>query len=386
MPAQIRTQLAQQIVDTLKTICSHDINFIDVQGRICASTDPVRVGSYHVGGHEAAQIGQIVTIDRDDPLRDVRHGINMPIRFHGSTVAVIGITGAPEEVQKYADLAQRLTLLLLREHEIDARNYDTRTQTGYLVRALIDRENIAPAFASEVLARNGLSDDGGAWRTAVVQLRRDHEHPLSAVEAAVQDAVKGTGRCLVAYRFPNEYVLIFDDGEAPRWEGTLRRLAAAWAADIRVAVGSARRLSRQDLSFQAAKLALQSLEAGENFAAYESVRLEILLGSVPPNAADAYLAKCLDGLDAADKELLNLYFACEMSLKATAARCYLHINTVQYRLRRVKERCGLDPRRFREASELYTALRLEGLNRKEGPGPYSPTSTVYIPSPRTSRP
>ena len=29
MPARIQTQLARQIVDTLRTICSHDINFID---------------------------------------------------------------------------------------------------------------------------------------------------------------------------------------------------------------------------------------------------------------------------------------------------------------------------------------------------------------------
>ncbi len=42
MPLRIQTQLAQQIVDTLKTICSHDINFIDVGGRIAASTDPAR--------------------------------------------------------------------------------------------------------------------------------------------------------------------------------------------------------------------------------------------------------------------------------------------------------------------------------------------------------
>ena len=50
MPAPIQGQLAQQIVDTLKTICNHNINFIDVQGRISASTDPARVGSYHDGG------------------------------------------------------------------------------------------------------------------------------------------------------------------------------------------------------------------------------------------------------------------------------------------------------------------------------------------------
>ena len=362
MPAQIRTQLAQQIVDTLKTICSHDINFIDVDGRVSASTDPARVGGYHGGGHEAARAGQIVTIRQDDPERNVRRGINMPIRFHGSTVAVIGITGDPEEVQRYADLAQRLTLLLLREHEIDTRNYDTRTQTGYLVRALIDRETVSPAFVGEVLEKNGLADRGEAWRTMVVQLQEAHEHPLSAIEGAVQAVVGATGRCLVAYRFPNEYVLLVRERDGSRWARALEKLALDWTGDIRVGIGSARRLSRQDLSFMAAKLALQSLEAGENFATYESVRLEILLGSVSRTAADAYLQKCLGGLDEGDRALLNLYFASEMSLKTTAQRCYLHINTVQYRLRRIRDRCSLDPRRFREASMLYTALRLEAMN------------------------
>jgi len=361
VPAQIHTQLAQQIVATLKTICSHDINFIDVQGRITASTDPARVGSYHEGGQVAAQTGTVVTIEADDPNRGLRHGLNMPIRFHGNTVAVIGITGVPQEVRKYADLAQRLTLLLLREHEIDARNYDTRTQTGYLVRALIDREAVAPDFMSEVLARNGLSDGGEPWRTAIIRLKDGHESPLSVIEAAVQDAVSGAGKCLYAYRFPNEYVLLIREREVSGWERALSSLAGSWPGDIQIGLGSARRLSRQDLSFQAAKLAIISLEAGENFASYENIRLEILLGSVPENAAEAFAQKCLGQISPSDRELLGVYFASEMSLKDTASRCFLHINTLQYRLKRIRDCCGLDPRRFRDAAMLYMSLRLEAL-------------------------
>ncbi len=362
----IQARLATQIVDTLKTICHHDINFIDVNGRISASTDPARIGGYHIGGHEAAASGRIIAIEKDDPQKELRHGINMPIRFHGSTVAVIGITGVPEEVEKYADLAQRITLLLLREHEIDARNYDTRTQTGYLVRALIERETVTPAFIAEVLAKNGLSDKPDQWRTIVIQLQKAHEHPLSAIEAAVQDMVKQQCKCLYSYRFPEEYILLVRERESARWESSLRKLASDWSGDINVGIGSARRLSRQDLSFQGAKLAIQSLEVGENFALYESMRLELLLGSVSETAAAAYLKKCLSGLDDADRKLLNLYFTSEMSLKETAQKCYLHVNTVQYQLKRIRERCGLDPRRFREASLLYTALRVEAMSIGRG--------------------
>ena len=317
MPARIRNQLAQQIVDTLKTICSHDINFIDVQGRISASTDPARVGEYHFGGHNAAQSGQVIVIGQDDTLNSMRQGINMPIRFHGSTVAVIGITGEP----------------------------------------------VNPEFVSEVLERNGLSDKAEQWRAMVIQLKESHVHTLSAIEAAAQNVTKRLGSCLYAYRFPDEYVLIVKERDSARWEKALRALAADWPEDIRAGIGSARRLSRQDLSFQAAKLALQSLETGENFASYESIRLEILLGSVSEHAAKTYMEKCLKGLDQGDKDLLNLYFACEMSLKQTADRGFQHVNTVQYHLRRIRDRCGLDPRRFRDASLLYTALRIDAMNK-----------------------
>ena len=346
MPAPIQGQLAQQIVDTLKTICNHNINFIDVQGRISASTDPARVGSYHDGGREAARLGKIVTIEADAPDRDVRRGINMPIRFHGDTVAVIGITGDPEEVRKYADLAQRLT----------------RTQTGYLVRALIDRVAMTPEFIAEVLERNGLSDRGEAWRTLVIQLQASHENPLSAIEAAVQDTVSVTGRCLYSYRFPNEYILLVKERDGARWERAMRALADRFPKDIKIGIGSSRRLSRQDLSFQAAQLSIISLGAGESVASYEQVRLELLLGSVSEAAGSAYIQKCLKGLDDEDRELLRAYFDAEMSLKETARRCFLHVNTLQYRLKRVRDRCGLDPRRFREASMLYTALRLEAMD------------------------
>ena len=365
MPEIVRPQLAQQIVDTLKTICRHDINFIDIHGRISASTDPARVGGYHVGGHEAARHDKIVAIEKDDPERDLRHGINMPIRFHGSTVAVIGITGVPEEVEKYADLAQRITLLLLREHEIDSRNYDTRTQTGYLVRALISREAVTAPFVAEVLERNGLSDRSEEWRTMIVQLQEGQEHPLAAIEAAVQDVVRRCGKCLYGYQFPNEYILLVKEREVVRWEQALRKLAGDWPGDIRIGIGSARTLTRQDLSYQAARLAIQSLEVGENFALYESMRLEILIGSISEAAASAYLQKCLAGLDEADRNLLHLYFACEMSLKKTAEKCFLHVNTVQYQLKRIRERCGLDPRHFREASLLYFALRIETMGNKK---------------------
>ena len=361
MPQSIHLALARQIVDTLKSVCDHDINYIDVDGRIRASTDPDRIGGYHAGGHEAARSGEIITIEADDPARDLRHGINMPIRFHGKTVAVIGITGPPAEVRRYADLAQRLTLLLLREQEMDARAYDVRAQTSHLVRALTEGETVSPEFLREVLKKNGLAEDGSAWRTVLLRMPAAGGSPLMEVENAIQGCIDRLGKVLYAFLYPGEFRLLLRESDFARSADALAALAARYPEALRLGVGSPRRLLRQDRSCLAARLVLQCLEPGQNYAVYESMRLELLLGSVPPASGEVYLRKCLSGLEPEDLELLAVYFAKEQSLQETAAHFFLHKNTLQYRLNRIRDRCGLDPRCFRDACALYTALRLSRL-------------------------
>jgi len=48
-----------------------------------------------------------------------------------------------------------------------------------------------------------------------------------------------------------------------------------------------------------------------------------------------------------------------------AVRAAIRATLSSMALKRIRERCGLDPRRFREASLLYTALRVEAMRRRE---------------------
>jgi carbohydrate diacid regulator len=361
MAMGVSLQTAQQIVETLKMICDHDINFIDSDGKICASTDGTRIGGYHEGGHQAAISGQSVTIERDDPARELRWGINMPIKYNGRIAAVIGITGRPEEVRKYADLAQRITLLLLREQDLAARNNDARNQTGFLVRALIDNETVSSTFTEDVLTMNGLTSEPSQWRTVVFRLKTKHSRPLHEIETALRNTIGRLGGCLHTYQFPDEYIVILPQNGFDKKERLLSALAESYPDALQIGVGPIHRLTRQYRSCQGARLALKCLSAGENFAKYDDKLLELLLADVGRDAADDYIHRCLDKLDDEDKALLDVYYACDMSLQKTAERCFVHKNTMQYRLNRIEDRCGLDPRRFRDAAALYTALRIEKL-------------------------
>ena len=105
----------------------------------------------------------------------------------------------------------------------------------------------------------------------------------------------------------------------------------------------------------ALKKRIQRLEqalAGMNGTAYAEERKSVA----------QMVQSCLGKLDRADRDLLALYFANELSLQETAHKLYLHKNTLQYRLNRIRARSGLDPRRFRDACAMYTALCLERIS------------------------
>ncbi|WP_270391266.1 helix-turn-helix domain-containing protein [Blautia massiliensis (ex Durand et al. 2017)] len=56
---------------------------------------------------------------------------------------------------------------------------------------------------------------------------------------------------------------------------------------------------------------------------------------------------------------MRTYFSLEMSLADTAEKLFLHKNTLQYKLNHIYKKCGLNPRKFRDAVLLYLALELE---------------------------
>jgi hypothetical protein len=68
--------------------------------------------------------------------------------------------------------------------------------------------------------------------------------------------------------------------------------------------------------------------------------------------------------DGALVETIRAYAGCDLNVARTAQRLMLHANTVHYRLRRIEELSGLDPRRFSDLMELVTAIRLVDAERR----------------------
>ena len=355
----VHIQFAKQIVETLKSICDHNINYIDVNGRIYASTDEIRVGDYHDAGHEAAKTGKTITVEEDDISRGAKKGINMPIRFHGKTVAVIGITGPPDEVTKYAVLAQRITLMLLREHEMDIRDRNNQSQMQIAVRALTKNMDIDQDFLNDIFKNNGININKTGWKTIVIKAHeRYHPANASLIESGIRDTSEKIGQNLHTYDYPNEYLVIAEEENLQKNMFRLQKLVDQYDRILKIGIGSTQTLRRQYISYESARIALASLEEGSSIASFDEMDLQILLANVSANIRDAYLEQTLGKLTEEDCEILRMYYDSGMSLKKTANRLFIHYNTLQYRLNRIREVSGYDPREFKQAVVLYIGTRI----------------------------
>lgn len=368
---EIRQRTARQIVDAVSDVCGQNINFIDADGMIIASTDAARVGSFHEIGRRAAILGQVIEVERTEAFSGTQEGINVPIIYHGKVTGVVGISGDPKEVRRYATLARKIAVLLLWERESDLERINWRERMSYRLRCLLGEngETGLDSFLKEFHLQKQ-----ARFCTALICLRDQMEmgHLFGAgrdekelPEQAVYRTLEASGSPYYAFWYPNSYVLLLAAEQRESGRELLRQLAEKYPGCVRIGLGNLQELGRQEQSYREAQLAVESLGAGGGFAVYEEMDLHLLVSGISREVRELFLNKTVGRLGEEDRALLQAYFEEETSLIQTSRRLHLHKNTLQYRLNRIERLCGYDPRTFREAVVLYCGLRLLG-TQEEG--------------------
>lgn len=365
MVLSIKKEVAQQIVEAVKDVCSHDINFIDTKGIIFASTNKKRIGDFHEIGLQVIKTGETLEVSTDNSFLGTQKGVNIPFIYKGVISAVIGISGEPDELKKYAYLAQKITTLLLREHELELHAHNQKTQLTHVIRSLIFHDYINPDYLREFLKKYNTSLNT-CYRTVAVRLdSRYNPSNLSMIEQYIFRAFEFTGSSLYTFIYPNEYILFLEADKFQKWLYVFQQLGEKQSPLIKIGIGNAVPLSQQHISYQSAKIAVNSLFLNESLAVFDSLDLEILFGSVPLNNQTFFLEKTLDKLSEKDQTLLKTYFLTNMSLKETAEQLFLHKNTLQYQLDKIWRNTGYNPREFKDATVLYVALKLVRYNSED---------------------
>ena len=225
------------------------------------------------------------------------------------------------------------------------------------LREAAERHGVGPAtplVAIVAAATSGESDAphtvGGALERAARQkaqplivVRRDEVVALAAVSSQV-DAEALSERVTAAHRRLDAEGIPFAVAVSTVANGP-SELPRAYA-EARQAVGR--------IAERGGVVALPSLSAFE----YLTSRTDDTVGRLVDPRVRQVLAE-----DRARGSILTTtvraFAESDLSLRVTAERLHIHPNTAQYRLRRLEERTGRNPRRFRDLVELLVAIALD---------------------------
>ncbi|TCL03388.1 CdaR family transcriptional regulator [Sodalis ligni] len=114
----ITTVLANEIVSRAMAIIHHNVNVINNDGIIIASGERHRIGEQHEIACEVIRTGKRIIIQNAAEaacFQNVHPGINHPIMLDGRVAMVIGISGDPIVINRYAELAILTAELLVRQ-------------------------------------------------------------------------------------------------------------------------------------------------------------------------------------------------------------------------------------------------------------------------------
>lgn len=353
----ISAVFAQQIVDSAKAVVGRDINYIDRNGSIIASTNPRRIGEFHEVGYQVVRSKEAVEVTTDDTYKGTHKGINYPIFMDEDVIGVIGITGEPEKVSQYGFLLTKICEIFIKEYLLELHSLNERQRTGKLVLSLIyhDRDSL------DEFAANG--DINLQQQYAAVQLllqTRGKAGRRNSDEKELTQEMARQGIQLYTYIYPNELVILINDGQYGKIRARLTELEKQYGGRLHIGVGTLEATDDVHLSYHFAKIATRHSRENNRFATLaEDMNLELLLESVEEKVKKQYYRKTLGTLTEKDINLLKVYFRRDMSLKQTAEELFIHKNTLQYQLNQIHNKTGLDPRVFRNAVILYVALRTE---------------------------
>ncbi len=151
---EISKGLATNIVYEMKKIIDKDLNFIQSDGKIIASTDKLRINTYHEGAKKAILLNDIVVIDWDEQYPGAKKGINIPVKFYEETIGVIGISGNKEEVEKYGEIIKRITEILIKEaYLLNKDERENENERLFLEKILFSKNNMIFEDYGEIIKR-----------------------------------------------------------------------------------------------------------------------------------------------------------------------------------------------------------------------------------------
>lgn len=353
--------ISSQIVHELTSLIDKDVIVTDKNGFIIAGTDSLRLNSFHEGAVISIKNQQEFHMTKEvcTKLRGVRPGIVMPIIVSGTPIGVLGITGNPSEVEKYAKLVRKVVELFITDsisreekergiREIEFFFFDLVT-TDSSIEVIEDRARM-------------INIDSSLYRRIVI-IQTYQQFEIADVEDLLR--IQKIHPELKIIRWGMEkLVLLMPEIKKEQMVEGLEDLSVKIQRKLRqklpIGIGNFGDFSHLKQSFQQAETALAISERHGKIVFEEDLKLELLFHSIQEDVQNEFLRRTIEPLLKEEELMLSLeaWIQRKTSLQEIADKLHIHKNTLIYRLDKIQSILNVDLRDTNDLVIIYTALRL----------------------------
>ncbi|OAB40805.1 CdaR family transcriptional regulator [Paenibacillus glacialis] len=333
--------MAQQIVKEMMNVISYNINVMDENGMIIGSGDPIRIGTIHKGAQKAIADRNIYEVYEDG--EGMKPGVNEPIVMNNEIIGVVGITGHPDEVRPFSQLLKVTVALLIEQERSIRRVEDKRINKAKFYHELSYRQ--APYDREFVDRARGYGLDLSK-NTRVILL---------------QGKIHGKGIRVALEHEPfwnlEDDKTVFYVTDTHKYTQLMEKLLTI-EPTVKIGVGQEETLASRSLEQANGALEIGSkINPNQLINVYDDLQFLILLSQFTSRlGVDHYSVLEKSGDKLGLIETLQAYIAEDGDHNQTVASLNIHRNTLNYRLNRIKQLTGKDPRAFLDLFELLCGL------------------------------
>jgi carbohydrate diacid regulator len=370
----ISKRSATYIVEEISKIIGEKMNMMNGDGIIIASSDRERIGTFHAAAKKLIESNlQEIVVKSDVEYEGARCGVNLAINFHDEIVGVVGVTGLYTEVEKYGHIIKKMTeILMLDQYYKEQKDIDYRMKERYLDEWMLgDSKNITPQF---IKRGNAMQIDITIPRRVIAisfakmygQETKETQRLIDNAEKVIQDILHNNKNSLWLKNGNELLCAIPDKDDKGITELVIHMMNTVENKyQIRFCCGVDAYCEGFVLvhssvikAQKALKTSLRSSQTGIRL--YKSINMEIFQSELSSNIKIEYISRIFIGCSLKEIDhfigILNIFYEEEGSISSTSDKLYIHKNTLQYKLNKIKDKTGYDPRSIRYSSLFYNAI------------------------------
>ncbi len=347
---------------------------MDENGCIIASTDTNRIGTYHSGAIELLD-NNLDKLIVEEETETSKNGINLPLVIEQQVIGVVGITGAIEEVGILGSVIKKMTEILIwdwckrnQKNEIDGykRSIAVELLFGKEEEQVQDRWSLlglkmdlmrVVTVVDVVIDGHGVRSEQEIFASIFRDIRKK-------VEKDKQQILISMGmRIIIFYKAASEASL----GKIIR--ETQKQIEEVYPCKTFWGVGTpGAGKSEMQKSYKEADNACNFVKqlSNESIKFYKETDISMLMTEISAKKRRAYVKDVFKECTQQEKEeiinCMRCYIRNNGSITKVADELFIHKNTLQYRIMKMKTLTNYDPRILEEFIPIVIAMYLDDLN------------------------